>query len=65
MTIQEISECDRISAVIEVYRATHHFTHSPCWMDEWAFGYVCAVRDLGVITPEQADFLFSVFRTEE
>lgn len=64
MTLQEVNECDRISAAIEVYRATTDFLHSPCWMDEWALGYICALRDLGVINAEQWNFLCGAFQPE-
>ena len=37
---------------------------SPCWMDEWAFGYIAANRDQGIINHMQAQLLFSIFNTE-
>lgn len=64
MTLQEINECERIACVIEVYRNTHHFIHSVCWMDEWCLGYFCALRDIGIINVEQWGFLCSAFTQE-
>ena len=64
MTLKEIQECERISAVVEIYRSTHNFLHAPCWMDEWALGYFCALRDIAVINSEQWNFLCSAFQPE-
>lgn len=60
LTLKEAKECEHISIGIMAYR--HKLpTSSPCWMDEWALGYICALRDFGMLNKEQWLFLCSVF----
>ena len=64
MTLIQVRQCDLVSAVIEKYRDTHDFIHSACQMDEWALGYICALRDIGVLNGEQSEFLFRAFQPD-
>ena len=54
-----------IAEVIVQYRERLDPITAPCWMDEWAFGYIAANRDQGIINHMQAQLLFSIFNTED
>jgi len=62
MTLNEIQTCDTIASTVMMYRQGHDFVRSPCWMDEWALGYFCALRDLGILNNEQWEFLCNAFQ---
>lgn len=62
MTLHELHQCEAISLKICWYRAQLDPIKSACWMDEWALGYISAARDLKMINPEQAEFLYDVFQ---
>lgn len=64
MTLDQMQQCEQVAAVIISYRATHNFLTSPCWMDEWALGYLCALRDTGIINIIQWGFLCGVFQPD-
>jgi hypothetical protein len=64
-TTLEIRHCELIAGIIMAYREKHNFLVAPCWMDEWALGYICANRDQGIINNAQAHLLFSAFQPEE
>ena len=66
MTLTEAKACEMIAAVVmNMYRDKADFLHSPCWMDEWALGYFCALRDAVIINVEQWAFLCSAFQPED
>ena len=66
MTLTEVQACEMIAGVVmNMYRARAHFLYSPCWMDEWALGYFCALRDAAIINVEQWAFLCSAFQPED
>lgn len=64
MTLQQIQQCEYVANVVCWYRDHHSFINSACWMDEWVLGYVCALRDVGIVNAEQATFLFDAFQPE-
>ena len=64
-TLLEMKTCELVAAVVMKYRETHNFLHSPCWMDEWALGYFCALRDNGILNGWQWHLLCSAFQPEE
>ena len=65
MTLAEAGQCEYIAGVIMSYRDHLDFLTAPCWMDEWVMGYVCALRDIGIINAEQWAFLCDAFQPED
>ncbi len=65
MELEEARQCELIAAVVMTYRDKHDFIHSPCWMDEWALGYFCALRDTSIINAAQWSFLCQAFQPDE
>jgi len=61
MSLDEIKACEFIAYQVEHYRNRNDFRNAACWMDEWAYGYFCALRDMGVVNVEQWEFLCDVF----
>ena len=64
MTKHEVQQCDIIAARVEYYRSQNNFLTSPCWLDDWCYGYFCALRDGALITQEQWQFLCETFDTQ-
>ena len=64
LTTNEMLQVEIISLKLMNYRERHSFIASPCWMDEWAYGYFCALRDTKLITPAQWGLLCDMFKTE-
>jgi hypothetical protein len=64
MTKPEADACEQIANQVMWYRAHNNFLHAPCWMDEWALGYFCAMRDLALINTEQWEFLCRAFQPD-
>ena len=57
--------CEHVAAVVCWYRDHSDFIQSACWLDEWALGYFCSMRDTGIINQEQWQFLCSAFQPED
>ena len=65
MTLSEMKRCELFAEIVMRYRDKGNFIMSPCWMDEWALGYFCALRDGGLLTNEQWQFLCAAFQPED
>ena len=63
-TLTEMKQLELTANVVMAYRAKSDFLTSPCWMDEWALGYFCALRDAGIINNLQWAYLCSAFQPE-
>lgn len=60
LTKLQLDHCELVANIILEYRAALP-TSSPCWMEEWAFGYLCALRDDLTINELQWRLLVKAF----
>lgn len=65
LSLQQMKHCELIAGVIISYRLRSNFLTSHCWMDEWATGYFCALRDAGQLNLTQWQLLCSAFQPED
>lgn len=65
MTLDEMLKCAFFAEMVMWYRSKSNFLHSPCWMDEWALGYFCSLRDAAIINHNQWAFLCDAFQPKE
>ena len=63
-TMNEIIQCEIAALKVMNYRERNNPLTSPCWMDEWTYGYFCALRDIGAMGPHQWRLLVEAFTTE-
>jgi hypothetical protein len=56
--------CEVFAGAVMMYRQKLP-PSSACWMDEWALGYFCALRDAALINKKQWEFLCDTFQPDE
>jgi len=64
-TLDQMKQIELTAGVVMAYREKLDFLTSPCWLDEWALGYFCALRDAAILNNLQWAYLCSIFQPED